>query len=214
MKTKTFFASIAILLLACTATFAATKQERKVDAFSKISIGSAFKVYLSQGSTQSVAVEVDDEYINDVQTTVANGTLHVNLKNNKSENRNIEVMNVYITIPTIDGIMASGAAKFLVETPISSNGTVQFDLSGAASIKDVTLSCKQLEVELSGAGKCSISVTAEEVEVDASGAANLTLSGKTDKLSVDGSGASRVDVSNLKYSSSDIDVSVAARIKK
>lgn len=214
MKTKTLFTSILILLFACTTTFAATKQERKVDAFSKIDIDSAFKVYLSQGSTQSVAIEIDDEYINDVETKVSNGTLYVKLKDTRGGNRNIDIMNVYITIPTIDGITASGAAKFMVETPIKNSGAVKFDLSGASSVKDVTLTCKKLDIEMSGASKCSINLAADEVDVDASGAASLELSGKVDRLEVDGSGASKVDVRSLKYSTSDVDMSAAASLRK
>lgn len=215
MKIKTFITTLFVCLFTCTAVFATTKQDRKVDAFSKINIGSAFKVYLMQGSIQSVAVEIDEEYINDVETKVSNGTLYVKLEsNNYSGNRNIHVMNVYITIPTIDGITASGAAKFQVETPIKNNGTVKLNLSGASSVKDISLTCKELKIDQSGASKCSINLTADIVDTDISGAAKLELSGKVDKLIVDASGASKADVRSLKYNTSDVDTSAAASVRR
>ncbi|MDR0661145.1 MAG: DUF2807 domain-containing protein [Prevotellaceae bacterium] len=214
MKTKAFFTSFFLLLFTCTAAFAVVKENRNVGSFTKVSIGSAFKVYLSIGSTQSVEVEIDDEYINDVQTSVSGGTLYVKLTDGGRGNRNIRVMNVYITMPALDGIVASGAAKFNIETPIKSSGTVSFDLSGASAVKDVELSCAKLDIEQSGASKCSIKLTAKEVNIDISGAANLNLSGKVDDLNVEGSGAAKVDVRNLKYSKSDVDMSAAASLKK
>ena len=215
MKTKSFFTALLVCLLACTTVCAATKQERNVSAFDKIDVGSAFKVHLSQGTTQSVVVEVDDEYINNVKTTVKNGTLYIKLKGIKMslKNRNIAVMNVYITIPTINSITASGAAKLLVETPIKSSGKVSLDLSGAAQLSNVALTCKELAAELSGASKCGINLTADIVTVDISGAGSLVLSGKVDKVAVDASGAAKVDINNLAYNTSDIDSSAAARVR-
>lgn len=43
---------------------------RKVNSFDQINAGSAFVVYLSQGTEQSVIVETGENYIDKVQTDV------------------------------------------------------------------------------------------------------------------------------------------------
>lgn len=216
MKTRTIFASILVLLLATLSinSYAAVKQDRNLASFSKISVGSAFNVYLTQGSAQSVSVEIDEEYINDVVTTVANNKLTIKLKDGIGGNRNINTMNVYITIPTIAEIEASGAAKIQIKTPITSTGTIEFDLSGASKVNDATITCKKLDIEQSGASKCTLNVKADDINVDISGAANLTLSGNTKAIKVDASGASKADVKKLAYEQSDFDVSTAAKVLK
>lgn len=217
MKTKTLFTSVLLLLFATlsTASFAAVKQDRNVSSFTKIDASIGFVVHLSQGSTQSVVVEMDEEYINDVQTTVKNGTLHITLKNDKNvKTRNIKVMNVYITIPAIDGVTVSSGAKIEAKTPISNNGTISVDLSSAGSFSATSVTCKVLKIEQSSASKCSINVAADKAEIDISSAANLNLSGKVDKLEVEGSSGAKVDVSGLTYNTSDVDMSSGANLKK
>jgi len=218
MKTKTFFAAILLCSLTAislnAAASATEKQERTLGSFTKINVGSAFKVFLKQGAEQSVSIEIDSEHIDDVITTVNNDVLTIKLSDNNKVFTNIKAMNVYITIPTINGIEASGAAKIQPETPINNSGAVSLNLSGAASFKDATVNCKSLKVEQSGASKCSLSVKAEDIDLAISGAGSLQVSGNVDQLKLNGSGAAKIDIHSLSYKNSDVKISGAAKLKR
>ena len=215
MRTKILFTSILLSLftMLSISSFAALKQERKVESFTKIKVGTAFKVYLTQGSNQSVVIEIDDEYVDDVKTTVTNGTLDVSLSSNsKSKNRNIRTMNVYITVPNIEALHATAASKVEFQTPISCNGAFLLNVDGAAQLKETSIKCKDLNINISGAGKCSLAVTADNVDIEASGASKVELNGTAKQLDVDASGASKVDVLGLKCEKSNITKSGAASV--
>lgn len=216
MKIRALFTSMLLLLFAMVSinAFAAVKQERNINPFSKIRVGSAFKVYLTQGNNQSVVVEIDDEYVDDVKTTVHNGTLAIALngKSRKGESRNIRTMNVYITTPSIEALDISGAAKVEIETPISTSGILLFNISGAATIKEATVKCKSLNIHMSGAGKCKLTITADTVDANVSGAAKLDLAGNANQLKVSATGASKVDVLDLTYDKIDISKTTAASV--
>lgn len=214
MKTITLLLSM-LVSLNVAAYETIKKEERRIDSFSSINVGSAFNVVLSQGAKQSVFVEAEETYIDKIQTTVRNGTLYIELKNlPQRNNRNLKTLNVYITIPTIRSIEATAAVNVNIQTPIESKGTVAFKLSGASNLHEFTLNCTKLELELSGASKLNVDLTADELDVNVSGASNLTISGKVDIVDIDGSGASHIDLRNLVYNNGDIDTAGATKLRK
>lgn len=214
MKTITLLLSI-FISLNMAAYETVKKEERRLESFSSINVGSAFKVILSQGTKQSVFVEAEETYIDKIQTTVRDGKLYIELKNlEKRRNHNFKTLNVYITIPAIRSIEATAAANVSIQTPFESKETVSFKLSGASNLHDFTLNCKKLELELSGASKLNVDLTADELDVNASGASKLTISGKVDVVDIDGSGASHIDLRNLTYKEGDIDTVGATKLRK
>lgn len=217
MKTKTLYLLSLLLFTFITLNAAETvkKEVRRIDSFKNINVGSAFVVYLSQGNKQAVTVETEDKYIDKIQTTVKNGTLHIELKNLKERNnRGPKTMNVYITIPEIKNVEATGAVQIKMQTPLKSKETVSFELSGASKLNDLILNCKKFELNLSGASKLSVDLTADEINANVSGASNLTVSGTVDVADIDASGASKVDVRNFTCNKGDFNSSGASKFQK
>lgn len=191
------------------------KETRQVESFREIDAGGAFVIYLSQGPQQTVAVEADAEWLDKIRTTVKNGTLYLDLKDDKGvRNRNIKAMNVYITMPEVTHIDVSGATHIKPQTPIRSEGSVSFDLSGASQLSELTVTCKKCNLNLSGASHATVNLTCDEADVDVSGASNLRISGNVGILDMQGSGASSINSHNLTCEKGNMNTSGAARIKK
>lgn len=191
------------------------KQEtRQVSSFDQINAESAFVVYLSQGTEQSVIVETEENYIDKIQTDVKNGVLYIGLKNLERTNRNLKTLRVYVTIPVIRGIEASSATSVKMKTPVKSDGTVSLKLSGASNIDELTLDCRKFELQLSGASKMNLNLTGNEASIDVSGASNLTISGKVGVLNMNGSGASKIDTRNFTCDKGNINTVGATKHRK
>lgn len=202
------------------------KETREISSFDAISVGGAFNVILTQGNTESLVVEADENLQQIIKTRTKGGTLHITTEENI---RNSKALNLYITFKNLEDINISGACNLeatnkltLSSLSIGASGasevnleftaeTLSCDLSGASEIKlsgQVT-NCK---IESSGASEISAyDLIAENLELRASGASEAKLHA-TETLKVRGSGASSVRyMGNPRV---DSDVSGAGSVKK
>jgi hypothetical protein len=150
----------------------ANAEVRNVAAFNGIEVSGAITVYLSQGSTQGVAVSTDDEKnISKVKTEVNNGILKISIDGGvwNKWSWGAKKVKAYITYTQLKQIEASGASLI--------------SISGEAGFKDV-------KMEVSGASEIKGRIKGENVRLEVSGASNANLSGTADKLNLEVSGAS------------------------
>jgi len=105
------------------------KEEREMNSFNAIEVGGAFDVYLTQGEPQSVNIETDENLLDNIKITVNNSRLVIKSNNIKSYTK----LNVYITVPEISFINASGASSIEGENTITA-GTLRIEASGATDI--------------------------------------------------------------------------------
>ena len=185
------------------------KETRNVGKFTGLNAASAFKIYVKQGSPQSVVIESDDNIIDIIETKVSNGVLKFTL--NGSVN-NPTAMKAYITVENLNSLDISGAASLIFETPVNTNGNMQVDISGAASIKDLNLTANDINIDASGASKITADINCKKLRLDASGASKINLNGNaTDKI-IKASGASSVKVENVKADKTSVDASGASNV--
>ncbi|GAB3175021.1 head GIN domain-containing protein [Telluribacter humicola] len=136
--------------------------------FSKLSMGSAYRIQVKQGSSFSVTATGEKQDLDDLDAKVSNGTLMIRYKQEKWKNRR-EQVHINITMPSLDAVDFSGACVANV-TGFDSN--------------------KNMDIEVSGASKVTMDVTAPKVQLELSGASVLTLNGKAEVLNGELSGAS------------------------
>ncbi|TLU90361.1 head GIN domain-containing protein [Dyadobacter sediminis] len=167
---KLFLSHLAALLALCFSINALAQETRgfNVSGFNKLSMGSAFRVEVKQGSRFSVSASGRTEDLQDLETSVKDGTLHLGYKS-KGWNRNRKTVNVQITMPALTAVDFSGACK--------------------ANVGDFT-GVKSMDIDVSGASQVTMSFSAPKVSFDLSGASSLVLSGKGDVLNGEVSGAS------------------------
>ncbi len=143
---------------------------RDLKGFSRIEAGSASNVYISFGDQWHVEIEADDNVMEYIETGVRRETLFIGMDNSV---RSIGRMtfNVYVTLPELKVLTASGAADIIFEDPVSQQ-SITLKASGASNIK-VTVEVDALEIVTSGASDIDIEGFAHYAEVTASGASDI-----------------------------------------
>lgn len=164
------------------------KQDRDVSMFTEIEAGSAFEIILEQGEPLTVTVETDDNYLENITTSVENNRLVVE----SSGMKNPTAMKVYIKMPDLTSLELSGAARA--------------DSQGEFKINN-------LDVEASGASKVNMTIDAQLVKSNISGASKVLLDGKASSLEAEVSGAALLEALKLVSQSVTIDVSGAGKAR-
>lgn len=165
------------------------KQERSVKSFNAISVGGAFEVFLTQGDSESLVVEADENLLEVIETKISHETLYIRTKENI---KNSTQLNLYITIRTLEMLDLSGAVELSSENRISG---------------------ERLEVESSGASEIELDLKLERLSMDISGASEIDLYGKAEKVDLDLSGASELDAYDFFVVDMNLDVSGAGEAR-
>jgi hypothetical protein len=190
--------SIVTLLFIVSIAFAQNKEIRKVDSFNRLSFRVPGKLYLRQGSPQKVEVEASRDVLEELDVDVDGNTLVIGRKGNgwldfNWDWDNDDKVNVYITVPNIEGINVSGS------------GTV---------VSENKLTVGDLDLKVSGSGLLEITADASgEVEADVSGSGTIKLSGKCQSFDSDVSGSGRVKMEQTVARDATFGVSGSGRIE-
>jgi len=166
------------------------KEERNVSNFTRLEIGGAFKVYISQGEQEKLVIEADDDEIKEIITEVGGEKLKIST--NSGWGASFHEMTIYLTFKNLDYIDFSGAVEVTGET---------------------TLNFTELEMDVSGAAEINLALNAERFEAEFSGASEIEFSGKCKTGYFGLSGASEFDAQNLEFQDLNIDVSGASEAK-
>ncbi|NLZ95827.1 MAG: DUF2807 domain-containing protein [Bacteroidales bacterium] len=159
------------------------KEKRSLSGFSAISFSGGWDAVLSQGKNFSVTIEANEESMENLRIEVKNETLYVYNEDRKfrffdmfRSGRNT-IRKVYITLPELQKITASGGSDILSQTPFSTEN-MKIVLSGGSDLKGLSLDCQSLNCKMSGGSDASIHlVNGEDVKITTSGGSDISLSG-------------------------------------
>lgn len=147
-------------------------QVRQVPSFDAVAVGGAIDLIISQGSTSTVVVTASDVKLRDrIVTAVEDGTLRISVSGNYINNNNRQWMRVYIAVPDLRKIGASGASDVLIDGVFKAS-TLEIALSGASDFKG-RIEADKLRLAASGSSDIDIMGKADRVEVALSGASDL-----------------------------------------
>jgi hypothetical protein len=166
------------------------KEERSVSNFTRLDIGGAFKVYISQGEQEKLVIEADDDEIKEIITEVVGEKLKIYTKSGWGAS--FHEMTIYLTFKNLDYINFSGAVEVIGEN---------------------AMTFTELEMDVSGAAEINIALNAERFEAEFSGASEIDFSGKCKTGYFGLSGASDFNAENLEFQDLNIDVSGASEAK-
>jgi len=172
---KKLFNLLLISVLSIGVSYAQSREERDLEDFTGIGFSVAGTLVLEQGNTFSVVLEGDDDYIEEIETTVQGNMLVISHDRWISFSRNNRKLTVYVTMPVVEELNVSGSGSILAE------GSVR---------------AEDLDMSVSGSGNIRLSdLTAESAGCSISGSGSLELKGSasTGKLSISGSGKYRGD---------------------
>ena len=191
MKKLLTLCLILFTVTACSAQSKGPERTRtlKVSDFSKLDLGSAFRINVEQGRDYRVTVTGKEDDLDDLDYGVSRDRLHIGYKNN-SWKKSREKVQVEITMPDLDGVNFSGACNAKVSGFRGGRG---------------------MNIDVSGASRVEMDFSADKVFVDLSGASRLVLLGRGEVLDGEMSGASSFDGRDFPVKEANIDASGASK---
>ena len=151
--------------------------DRQADQpFTRVSVQQSITLYVSQGKTEGITVEADDNIIPYIKTEIKNGQLNIFLDPEVIV-RGYTAMNVSVSMPIITDINVAAAGRLEGSSPFTVN---------------------KLEIVASGAGSVKLEVKGSEVDVEASGAARLELKGEVEQFDLEMSSAATLKAWELR----------------
>jgi hypothetical protein len=152
-----------------------TSEKRTVHGnFKSVSVNNAIDLVIEQSDKTEITVEADDNLLEEITTTVENGTLVISCK--YSNFHNVTSKKVIVKMPIIEELEAGSASTINSKSILKGNS---------------------LSLSSSSAGSIHASVEYETIQLDGSSASNQTIKGKALHLEASASSGSAIDASDL-----------------
>ena len=176
---KTLVAAVSCAaILAGTATFTAiaadaSEEMRSVESFTRIRNKGSFEVNVNVGPEQSVKVIADSNIIEHVETEVRGSTLHIQLedRDNWRGYRNIKMLRVDITVPTLEAVRVDGSGDFEVRNVETAD--FRAGVNGSGDIELINAKADRLSIEVKGSGDVEASGTCTDLDVELKGSGDV-----------------------------------------
>ena len=148
------------------------KETRTVSGFDSLILKGKGELLLTQGGSESVVLEGDDELLSRVNTEVKDGLLTISFKSWLDHLLPPSSLKIYVTLKNVHGIRIAGSGTLHAAKIVTDR--LKLETSGSADMKIDDLTADDLEVALSGTGEFDIAgkVTAQDVQVSGSGKYN------------------------------------------
>ncbi len=176
-------------------------EERVVPVFNEISIKGAGTIILTQGDSQSLKIETDDNILPAITTEVSRDKLIISTQGSIL---NFTSLVYEITLPVIYGIEVSGSAKVHGNEKINAED-IDLKISGSGEII-LLLSAVEVNTNITGSGKIKLNGAAEEIRIKISGSGDCDakeFSCEDARVKVTGSGNCKINATE------NLDVSVS-----
>ncbi len=191
---KKYLGLLLITLLSIGVSNAQTRETRDLDDFTGIGFGVAGTLILQQGNTFSVVLEGDEDYLEEIETTIRSDKLIIHHDSWMSFGN--KKVTVYVTMPVIEDLNVSGSGNIIAEESIRAE-ELDMGVSGSGNIKLANLSAEAVNCRISGSGSIELDGSAEDGELSISGSGKYRGEAfrlKTMDISISGSGTCRAMV--------------------
>lgn len=167
---------------------------RALSSFKEIQVEGGIDVYLSPDSKQKVVVSASTEAFRRlIITEVVGNTLHIHPAPQRRYSSINRKMKVYISIPVLEKLTASGASDVFVQGILKAASLV-LNMSGASDFAGA-VQVDQLLISQSGSSDIKLNGSAKKMQVTVSGASNLKgYDCIVDDLIATASGASTIEI--------------------
>jgi hypothetical protein len=149
-----------------------------------VSLSIEAEIVLTEGDTQMIRIEAQQNIINNIERFVSNGIWRIGYYDNVGSHAPVRI---YITIPELDYATVSGS------------GIIR-NIGSFADTNNIYLS-------ISGSGKITLGVIALNIESDISGSGQITLTGSANEHRIRISGSGGIRAFGLETKLTDISIS-------
>jgi hypothetical protein len=186
-----------------------TTREEDFSDFTKIDIGSAFQVEITQSESYSIKITTDRKTMKNVQVARTGETLTIGIK--PGVQVQAFTLIAEITMPELHELSFSGATQGSAKG-FSSTQNLTLILSGASSL-NTDITSGEAEIKISGASNLKGKLTASgDADLLISGASTVELPGGAEDLDIkEGSGASIFKLEDFSVKNVNINLSGASR---
>ncbi len=171
--------------------------------FDRVEISNAIKAEIVHSDTFRVTVTADDNLFDHVDVSKSGSTLRVRLRPSWSFFH--ITAKVYVSMPLLRGVKATGACRALV-SGFRSSEKLDMVASGASMLKLEDMMAGDTDIDVSGASRITGKLDMANGHIEASGASTVDLSGSGKNLRVKASGASSAKLGEFK--AQDVDISL------
>ncbi len=164
-----------------------TTETREVSGFDRISLSGTGNLIITQGETESLSIEAEDNIVDKITTEVSGETLEISYKHRWPfwPVWPTKEVNLTITLKSLESVKISG--------------------SGSASCDNLV--GDSLNIEISGSGKIDMAVELSELTSKISGTGEFIFSGTTETQSLEISGSGKYYARDLASKIADIKIS-------
>lgn len=169
-------------------------QTRKVSGFQSVQVSYPAEVFITQGKTESLKIEAEDNLLPGLRTEVKDGTLEIFY--NVDEGKEVsptKLVKITLVVKDLQQVDFSSAGELTVDALKTDKLKISLDGAGQLNLND--LDTRSLNVDLSGAGSLNASGTADDLELNISGFGGFDggeLHSQTAVVSMSGAGSSTV----------------------
>ncbi len=167
---------------------------RSVSGFSRVILSGAGDMALTQGDSESLTVEAEDNLLPYIKTEVANGTLTISQDAGPGRAiRTTKPIKYYLTVKDLSALTLSGSGG--ISATRLNLTTLELSLSGSGNVQLAGLALTTLTAGLSGSGNADLSGQANDQQVTISGSGEYragNLDTNQAQVQVSGSGTATV----------------------
>lgn len=198
---------VVFLLSACSLPFISVvrgsgnleTETRDVSGFSKITLNGAGQLIITQGSTESLEIQAEDNVLPKLISEVKGDTLVLGYEEHTWRRSVIPTEKIVYTLTVIDltEFTFNGAGDLQME--MLETSSLELNVNGAGNIVIGSLMADDLSVTISGTGSVQIAGEVESQSINIEGAGNYQsgdLQSQTASIQVDGLGNSTLWVIN------------------
>jgi energy-coupling factor transporter transmembrane protein EcfT len=172
-------------------------ETRKVSGFDSIKIRYPAEVTITQGGSESLTIETEDNLLPQLATRVESGTLVIENSETSRAKRvhPKEPVKIKIVVKDLEKIVFSTAGTLAVENLASDK--LEVSLSGAGEVTLTSLDVRELDIAISGAGTINLDGKADETAINISGMGSFNGKGFTTReasVVISGAGSAHLRV--------------------
>jgi hypothetical protein len=175
-----------------------------VSDFSRVTLAGFGDVYITQGETESLSVETDDNIFEHLDIRVQGGELTLGYKLPAILNPTRSII-YRLSVKDLNAVTLAGSGNIYSEPLQSEDLTVAVSGSGDVEVKG--LDGTDLAISIPGSGNITIDqIEVASVDVSINGSGEIELAGKADQQTVSVNGSGEYVAGDLETSSANISI--------
>lgn len=195
--------SAVLLLNACGLGFVrgsghVISENRAVNGFDKVTLSGIGEVILTQGTTESLSIEAEDNLVPYFETTVRSGTLEIGIKSGMVVSvQPTRPVVFHLTMKDVRGLNLSGSGSINVPGAVKTD-QLELKISGSGAINLNSVTAGVLATTITGSGSVNVSaLAAKTLASTITGSGKVTLAGHVMEQLLVVNGSGKYEASNL-----------------